>query len=74
MTFWRWLLLLPLLGVALIFLSLSLLVLSLVPPLVGWISFAVVVVVVVWVFCRRGSGAVSEGSLMGRQSSKEGLL
>lgn len=50
-------------------------VLSLLPPVVSWVSLAVFLVVVAWaVFARGRSGPVSETSLLGRQKTKEGLL
>jgi hypothetical protein len=72
----QWLLLLPALLLFLLSLGLCLLVLSFMPPLVGWAAAGVVVVVVVWFILvrSRGAGPVSEAGLIGRQSSKDGLL
>lgn len=52
------------------------LVVMLAPPVVSGVSLALLALAGVWFFVvRRGSGGpVSEGSLMGRQTSKEGLL
>lgn len=62
--------------VLLLLLGVALLVLSLMPPLVSWVSVAVMAVVAVWAVLRRRTGAVSgsETALMGTQRSKDGLL
>lgn len=47
------------------------------PPIVSGITLAIMGLVVVWFVFARGrsnEGAVSEGSLMGRQTSRGGLL
>jgi hypothetical protein len=75
--FFGWLLLVPGLLLLLLLLGFAVLVLSMVPPVVGWVSAGVVVIVAVWLFLgRKKSPAAlgSETSLLGRQSSKEGLL
>jgi hypothetical protein len=53
-----------------------LLVISLAPPMVSGVSLAVLAVAGLWFFLHRraAAGVVSEASLMGRQSSTEGLL
>lgn len=77
----RWLVFLLVIPAGLLILALlsfSFLVLSFFPPLVTWVAVAMMAVVGAWLFfSRRGSSSLvagSETSLMGRQSSKEGLL
>lgn len=73
-----WLMLPPALVLCLVSLGIAGVVLSSVPPLVSWVAAGILAVVVGWfIFGRHQSStkiAGSESSLMGRQSSKEGLL
>lgn len=73
--FW---LLLPIAIVAILILgTISLVVLAFMPPVVSIMAGIVLVIVALWfIFARRAGGRlpVSEGSLMGRQKSVEGLL
>lgn len=49
--------------------------LSVAPPLVSAVALVILGLLALWFFARRrGSGPVSESSLIGYQSSKEGLL
>jgi len=72
----RWLLLLPAALLLALSLGLTFLVLSFTPPLVAAAAWGVVLVLAVWLVLVRRGGAVqsSESGLMGRQSSKDGLL
>lgn len=72
----QWLLLLPAFLLLLLCLGLSALVLAFSPPFVSVVAGGVVLVSVLWFLLvrRRGSGPVSEAGLIGRQSSKDGLL
>ena len=60
----------------LLLLAVGFFVLSMVPPVVGWVTFGLVAVFLAWFFFARGNSpaAGSEASLMGRSSSKDGLL
>lgn len=72
-----WLLLLPALLACALSLTVVAFVFAFLPPVVGWVAVLVAAVVVLWFFLvRRRGGLVpgSESSLMGRQSSVEGLL
>lgn len=72
-----WLLLPPALLLCLFSLSLAGWLLSKAPALVLWVSLVVAAVGAAWFFLVRRRGSVltgSETSLMGRQTSKEGLL
>lgn len=68
----------PALVLSLASLALVGLLLSQLPPVVSWVAGVMVVLGVAWLIVRRrGSSsfvAGSESSLMGRQSSKDGLL
>ena len=71
------LLLPPALLLALASVAVLLFVLSLFPPLVSWVAVLLAAAGLAWFFLVRRRGSVlpgSESSLMGRQSSKEGLL
>jgi len=72
-----WLLLPPALLLCGVSLTLFLLVVQFIPAHVTWVAVGLGVVIVLWFFLVRRRGDVlagSESSLMGRQSSKEGLL
>jgi membrane protein implicated in regulation of membrane protease activity len=74
---WLVLLVPPAVIACLLSLSILGLILAFLPPVVSWVAFAVLVVALVWFFLVRRRGSVvpgSEFSLLGRQSSKEGLL
>ena len=69
-------LLLPALLVLLLCLAMASAVLTFAPPLVSAVAGVLLLVVLVWFVLvrRRGAGIASEASLIGRQSSKDGLL
>lgn len=74
---WLALLLVPIALVCVLLLcGVMFLVLSVAPPGVSVAALCLLVVVGLWLVLRprAGSGVVSEASLMGRQSSKDGLL
>lgn len=76
---WVLVLLLPAAAVALLLLAAVVgLVLTVAPPAVSAVALGILALLTLWVlFGRRGSSTIlagSEASLMGRQSSKEGLL
>jgi len=71
------LLLLPGVLLLLLFMCLFFLALSFFPPYISVIALGIIALIVLWwKFGRRGSKEIlnSEAGLMGRQSSKEGLL
>ncbi len=74
----RWvvfLLVIPGLVVALLLMAVFFLALALFPPLVSTVALSIMGVFIIWLFMRkRSKGPVSEGSLVGRQSTKDGLL
>lgn len=53
-----------------------LLVLSFAPPVTSAVALGILTLAALWFFLvrRKSAGALTEGSLMGRQSSTEGLL
>lgn len=75
--FLYWLLVVPLSAAAVgLLLGFMGLVLSISPPLTSAVAVGILALAAVWFFVvrRKSAGAVSEASLMGRQTSKEGLL
>jgi hypothetical protein len=72
----HWILFFPALLLLLLCLGVTALVLALAPPAVSGVAVGLLVVCGAWFFLarRRGSSTLTEGSLMGSQSSKEGLL
>lgn len=78
MTFPRWavfLLVLPGLVLCAFLAGIFFFALAFLPPWVSTVALCAIALFVLWLFMRRKStGPVSELSLMGRQSSKDGLL
>lgn len=77
----RWLVFLLMIPAALLIagmLGLSFFILHFFPPFVTWVAVCMMVVVGAWLlFSRRGASSIiagSEASMIGRQSSKDGLL
>lgn len=72
-----WLMLPPAVLLCLLSLGLAGFLLAHAPAIVVWVAFALLAVGILWFFLVRRRGSVltgSESSLLGRQSSKEGLL
>lgn len=71
-----WAVVVPLAAVVVFLLAgFMLLVLSFAPPVTSLVALGILALGAVWFFfLRRSAGPVSEASLMGRQSSTEGLL
>jgi hypothetical protein len=78
MTFPRWavfLLLFPGLVLCLLLAGVFFFALAVLPPWVSAVAMVVMAVFVLWLFMRKkSSGPATEGVLMGRQTSKDGLL
>lgn len=76
LSLFQWLLLLPAFLLLLLSLALVGLVLMFAPPVITAVAFGLFAVVLLWFFlARRGGTSIpSEASIMGRQSSRDGLL